>query len=51
MSNISLDLHNSDFEGNVMTEYEKRFSGMGMPIYRLEATYLGWEDNREENTK
>ena len=46
LSNISLDLHNSDFKGNVMTEYEKRFSDMGMPIYRLEATYLGWSDNR-----
>lgn len=48
LSNITLDLHNSDFEGNVMTEYEQRFSEMGMPIYRLEATYLGWSDNREE---
>lgn len=37
VKNISLDLHNSDFEGNIMTEYEKRFSQMGMPIYRLEA--------------
>lgn len=37
MKNISLDLHNSAFEGNVMTEYEQRFSGMGLPIYRLEA--------------
>lgn len=47
LSNITLDLHNSGFEGNVMTEYEQRFSEMGMPIYRLEATYLGWTDNRE----
>ncbi len=37
MHNITLDLHNSDFEGNVMTEYEKKFSDEGMPIYRLEA--------------
>lgn len=37
LSNISLDLHNSSFEGNIVTEYEKRFSDMGMPIYRLEA--------------
>ncbi len=44
MSNITLDLHNSGFEGNVMTEYETKFSEMGMPIYRLEATYLGWEN-------
>lgn len=37
LKNVSLDLHNSDFEGNIMTEYETRFSQMGMPIYRLEA--------------
>ena len=35
LENISLDLHNSKFEGNVMTEYEQRFSEQGMPIYRL----------------
>lgn len=39
LSNVSLDLHNSDFEGNIITEYEKRFSDLGQPIYRLEATY------------
>lgn len=39
MRNISLDLHNSDFEGNIMTEYEQRFFEMGMPIYRVEATF------------
>ncbi len=39
LHNISLDLHNSDFEGNVKTEYEEKFSGIGMPIYRLEAYY------------
>ncbi len=37
LSNISLDLHNSAFEGNIVTEYEKRFSEQGFPIYRLEA--------------
>ena len=37
LSNISLDLHNSDFEGNIETEYEKKFSSQGYPIYRLEA--------------
>ena len=37
LSNISLDLHNSDFEGNIVTEYEARFSSQGFPIYRLEA--------------
>ncbi len=37
LSNISLDLHNSDFEGNIVTEYEQKFVSQGMPIYRLEA--------------
>lgn len=37
LKNVSLDLHNSSFEGNIITEYENRFSSMGMPIYRLEA--------------
>ncbi len=35
--NVSLDLHNSGFEGNIVTEYEQKFSSMGQPIYRLEA--------------
>ncbi|MCC8097545.1 MAG: tRNA (guanosine(46)-N7)-methyltransferase TrmB, partial [Eubacterium sp.] len=39
LKNISLDLHNSAFEGNVMTEYERKFSEQGLPIYRLEAYY------------
>ena len=38
LSNISLDLHNSNFENNIMTEYEERFSKFG-PIYRLEAKF------------
>lgn len=37
LQNISLDLHHSSFEGNVMTEYEERFSAQGSRIYRLEA--------------
>ncbi len=37
VKNISLDLHKSDFQGNIITEYEKRFSDMGFPIYRMEA--------------
>ena len=38
LKNISLDLHHSDYEGNIMTEYEERFSQFG-PIYRLEAKF------------
>ena len=44
MKNISLDLHNSGFEGNIVTEYEKRFSELGQPIYRLEAVNGGSVD-------
>ncbi len=34
--NVTRDLHNSEFaEGNVMTEYETKFSEMGNPIYRM----------------
>ncbi len=40
IKNVSLDLHHSNFEGNIVTEYEKRFSDLGQPIYRLEA-YIG----------
>ena len=37
LSEISLDLHNSDFEGNIVTEYEQKFVDMGLPIHRLVA--------------
>lgn len=37
IKNLSLDLHNSDFEGNIVTEYEAKFVSLGLPIYRLEA--------------
>lgn len=40
LKNVSLDLHGSDFEGNIVTEYEERFASQGMPIYRLEAFRL-----------
>ncbi|UTR15649.1 tRNA (guanosine(46)-N7)-methyltransferase TrmB [Salipaludibacillus sp. LMS25] len=39
LDNVSLDLHNSDVEGNIMTEYEERFSNKGMRIFRLEARF------------
>lgn len=41
LKNISLDLHNSNFEGNIVTEYEQKFSSMGLPIFRLEAYIRG----------
>ncbi|MDP4156660.1 MAG: tRNA (guanosine(46)-N7)-methyltransferase TrmB, partial [Bacillota bacterium] len=36
---LSLDLHHSDFEGNIMTEYEQKFSEKGNRIYRCEVKY------------
>jgi len=36
LQDVSLDLHNSKMEDNIMTEYEEKFSPHG-PIYRLEA--------------
>ncbi len=37
MKNVTLDLHQSGMEDNIMTEYEKKFSEMGFTINRLEA--------------
>lgn len=37
IKNVSLDLANSGFEDNIVTEYEARFLKQGLPIYRLEA--------------
>ena len=36
---VWLDLHQVEFEGNVMTEYEEKFSAKGHPIYRVEAIF------------
>lgn len=36
---VWLDLHSSDYEGNIMTEYEEKFSAKGQPIYRVEARF------------
>ena len=46
LKNVSLDLHNSGFEGNIVTEYEKRFSDLGQPIYRLEAVNTESENGK-----
>ncbi|MCF6092795.1 tRNA (guanosine(46)-N7)-methyltransferase TrmB [Microaerobacter geothermalis] len=37
LRNIIFDLHHSDFQGNVMTEYEEKFVLEGKRIYRCEA--------------
>lgn len=39
LNQVWLDLHASDFEGNIMTEYEEKFSSRGQVIYRVEATF------------
>lgn len=40
LEKLTYDLHNSEYcDGNVMTEYEKRFSSMGVPINRVEAYF------------
>lgn len=39
LEQVWLDLHASNFEGNVMTEYERRFSNKGQVIYRVEARF------------
>lgn len=44
LKNVSLDLHNSGFEGNIETEYEHKFSSLDLPIYRLEAYISGGKD-------
>ncbi|MEK3991526.1 MULTISPECIES: tRNA (guanosine(46)-N7)-methyltransferase TrmB [Robertmurraya] len=36
---VSLDLHNSSYEGNIMTEYEEKFSSKGFRIYRCEVQF------------
>lgn len=37
VTSVIRDLHNSDFKGNIVTEYEQRFAEQGLPLYRLEA--------------
>lgn len=37
LQEVSLDLHSSGTEDNIVTEYEKRFSDLGQPIYYLSA--------------
>ncbi|MGF3182905.1 tRNA (guanosine(46)-N7)-methyltransferase TrmB [Facklamia sp. P12934] len=47
---VWLDLHHSDFQGNIQTEYEEKFSAKGHPIYRLEA-YFPQKNNSLLNTQ
>lgn len=39
LNQVWLDLHESDYEENIMTEYEEKFSKKGQRIYRVEAKF------------
>ncbi|EFR45016.1 tRNA (guanosine(46)-N7)-methyltransferase TrmB [Streptococcus pseudoporcinus] len=39
LNQVWLDLHASNYEGNVMTEYEAKFAQKGQVIYRVEAQF------------
>ena len=39
LSKICLDLHNSNYADNIMTEYEEKFSRLGMRIFRCETRF------------
>ncbi len=44
LNDVNLHLHDSeDAEGNIMTEYEEKFSGKGSRIYRVEAQFRNWK--------
>ncbi len=46
---VTFDLHNSQYnEGNVMTEYEKNFAGLGMPIHMLTFSFSEKDNVRTE---
>lgn len=36
IKDISLDLYKDDLKDNIPTEYEKKFSSQGLPIYKIE---------------
>lgn len=39
LEEVTLDLHELQEEGNVMTEYEEKFSAKGLPIYRCKIRF------------
>lgn len=39
LKQVWLDLHQVEFPGNLMTEYEEKFSAKGHPIYRVEVIF------------
>lgn len=49
LKQVWLDLHQSQFEGNIMTEYEEKFSSKGQRIYRVEAQFQ--DKTKEKSAK
>lgn len=47
LNEVSLDLHATMPEDNIMTEYEEKFSAKGQPIYRLEAQFVDSSSKNE----
>lgn len=47
LERVWLDLHQSDFEGNIMTEYEEKFSSRGQVIYRVEARFPAKKEDKK----
>ncbi len=43
LKQVWLDLHTSTYEGNIMTEYEEKFTNRGQRIYRVEAQFVAEE--------
>lgn len=39
VNNVTYDLHNSNYPENILTEYEAKFSGMGVKINRVEVIF------------
>ena len=48
LKKVWLDLHQSDFEDNIMTEYEEKFSSRGQRIYRVEAQFVDKKNRKKE---
>lgn len=48
LTEVSLDLYRSGMEGNVMTEYEEKFSSQGQRIYRAEAEWKQESGNAQK---
>ncbi|WAA10083.1 tRNA (guanosine(46)-N7)-methyltransferase TrmB [Fervidibacillus albus] len=46
LHDVILDLHHSDYDGNVMTEYEEKFSAKGNRIFRCEVSFMKKDERK-----